>query len=668
MEVGRKKKLPWGSLRGPQVLILYLIGIIAVFIGERLVGGHGTGRLLTSGLGAAAAVLACLAWIAAWLRSEGVSRRIERLAGLLALGGLAALGLYLLGSDLVMGPSPLGKGDQGVGARQVLGIAWPILMFCTLLPLVFLQVSSASMARGRGLEIGRIRASALSGAVSAAFLCTLFLLNAIADRKDESIDLSYFKTTTPSEASRSMIAGLDTDTRALLFFPAANDVLEQVRPYFKELTGLSSHFSIEIVDRALNPELTGKHHVSSDGTILLVRGESKQKITIGADLERAKRNLRKLDSEFQKAMLKLHRNKDVVYLIRGHGERGPEKSASDVRPGVLVLKKFLMALNMKVENLGPVEGLAGGVPPDAALVIWIDPTAPLFPGEAQAIESYLDQGGRMLITLDVDSGTAAGEILSYLGLTYKPVKLANEKAYVPIDRTPADVYNIVTGSFSSHQSVTTVSRDSRRFPVLFPASGYIEKAKTAAKTRRIVFTVRSLPKTWADTDGDMRRSAQERSAVFNLAAAVSMKIEKKQDGDRDEKAKTSVGDKPAAKKPGEKAVAKKPGKEKALHAEDEMRVVVFSDSDVFADRYLGFRVSFSEIGGNMQLMADVLRWLADEERVPGLPASEEDVKIVHTRDEDVVWFYGTVFAVPLIILLIGFATRWGRGRKKKRVA
>ncbi|HUU01175.1 MAG TPA: hypothetical protein VM425_07050 [Myxococcota bacterium] len=73
----------------------------------------------------------------------------------------------------------------------------------------------------------------------------------------------------------------------------------------------------------LNPELTRKQHVSSDGTILLVRGESKQKITIGADLERAKRNLRKLDSEFQKAMLKLHRNKDVVYLIRGHGERGP---------------------------------------------------------------------------------------------------------------------------------------------------------------------------------------------------------------------------------------------------------------------------------------------------------------------------------------------------------
>jgi hypothetical protein len=45
--------------------------------------------------------------------------------------------------------------------------------------------------------------------------------------------------------------------------------------------------------------------------------------------------------------------------------------------------------------------------------------------------------------------------------------------------------------------------------------------------------------------------------------------------------------------------------------------------------------------------------------------SEEDVKIAHTRAEDVIWFYATVFAVPLIILGAGAGTRWGRGRKRR---
>jgi hypothetical protein len=681
MAVNGQKKLPWGSVRGPHVLVLYLAGMIAVYVGERLVGGQDLTRLLVSGGGAAAVLASCVAWLLAWLRGEGPNRQVERLSALLSLGGLAALGVYLMGSDLLLGPAPLTKAPGGVTLRQVLAVAWPVLAAGTVLPMIFTQISVASMARGKGIEIGRVQASARSGAVTAIFLSTLFLVNAIADRKDIHRDLSYFKTTSPSEATRSMIEGLDTDTSALLFFPSANDVLEEVRPYFEELDGLSARFKVEVVDKAMDPELARKHRVSGDGTVLLIRGEAKQKITVGAKLDRAKRSLRKLDQEFQKAMLKLNRNRETVYLISGHGERGPDKTDLDNRSPILVLKKFLMALNLAVKHLGPVEGLASEVPPDAALLIWTDPVAPLFPGEFDAIKAYLERGGRMLVTLDTDSGDAAGELLAFLGLKYSPVKLAHERAFIPIDRTPADVYNIVTASFSSHPSVTTVSRESKRFPVLMPTSGSLEKGTSGGN--KIVFTVRSMPETWADADGDMKRGKDEKARVYQLAAAVSRKIKKppeelakkpeppapsaKKDEEKkpeDPKAKDKAKDKAKAKaKDKAKDKAKKDKKKETLKPE-EMRVVVFADSDVFSDRFVGFRLSYNEIGGNMQLLADVLRWLADEDRVPGLPRSEEDVKIVHSRNEDVYWFYGTVFPVPLLILGAGVGTRWGRGRRR----
>ena len=153
MAVNQETRLPFGSLRGPQVLVIYLAGLLAVYVGERLIGGEGTSRWLTTVVGSGAVLLSCLAWLWAWLRSQGEARRVERLSFGLAFVGVLSLALYFLGSDLVLGPAPLAKtGPAGIGFRQILAAGWPILMFCSVLPLLFVQASANSMARGRGVE------------------------------------------------------------------------------------------------------------------------------------------------------------------------------------------------------------------------------------------------------------------------------------------------------------------------------------------------------------------------------------------------------------------------------------------------------------------------------------------------------------------------------------
>ena len=62
-----------------------------------------------------------------------------------------------------------------------------------------------------------------------------------------------------------------------------------------------------------------------------------------------------------------------------------------------------------------------------------------------------------------------------------------------------------------------------------------------------------------------------------------------------------------------------------------------------------------------------MRWLAGESSVQGLPNTEEDVKIEHTKQADLGWFYATIFGGPGLVLGAGvLVSRRSRARGGKR--
>ena len=245
------------------------------------------------------------------------------------------------------------------------------------------------------------------------------------------------------------------------------------------------------------------------------------------------------------------------------------------------------------------------------------------------------------MAVEPENKAVVDEMLAYLGLQMNPAKLAHDRAFIPISRTPADKYNIVTNSFSSHPSVATVSKYSQGMPVLAPTTGSLEKLKDT--DRKVIFVVRSLPNTWADADKDMNRGESERLQTFQIGAAVELKV-------GDEK-KDATAPKPAADNSKD---------------EKEMRAVVFADADLFSDDFIMAPLGAERHPPNYHMFADVVRWLVGESQVGGVPSSEEDVKILHSRTEDSWWFYSTVIGVPLLILGLGLLTGWGRGRRNRR--
>jgi hypothetical protein len=65
------------------------------------------------------------------------------------------------------------------------------------------------------------------------------------------------------------------------------------------------------------------------------------------------------------------------------------------------------------------------------------------------------------------------------------------------------------------------------------------------------------------------------------------------------------------------------------------------------------------------LALDVAHWLMGDEAYTGLTSTEVDVPISHTRKQDVIWFYGTIFLAPVLVIAAGFGvTRGGRRRRR----
>jgi hypothetical protein len=59
---------------------------------------------------------------------------------------------------------------------------------------------------------------------------------------------------------------------------------------------------------------------------------------------------------------------------------------------------------------------------------------------------------------------------------------------------------------------------------------------------------------------------------------------------------------------------------------------------------------------------DAVRWLMGDEKFQGEITSEADVPITHTRKQDVIWFYSTIFLVPALVVGLGLiVTRRRRG-------
>jgi hypothetical protein len=242
------------------------------------------------------------------------------------------------------------------------------------------------------------------------------------------------------------------------------------------------------------------------------------------------------------------------------------------------------------------------------------------------------------------------ELVGLVGLKFDGTVLANPVRHMQRAGNESDNIILMTNRFSSHASVSTLSRNASQAAVVMVGANSLDKASTA-KTERVDFTLRSLTGTFPDKNRNFRQEkTDEPDNIFNMGAAVAKAIEGPSGEASSEAASAAGGGGAAGKDDKDKSAAK------------EMRAFVLADADSVSDLLLG------NFPANRMMVFDAVRWLGGEESFTGEVNTEEDVRIEHSQQKDLAWFYGTIFGVPGLVLGVGLMvsrrSRQGKGGKK----
>ncbi|MEO8900797.1 MAG: Gldg family protein [Polyangiaceae bacterium] len=675
---------------------LYAAGMVLVFLGERVLSGLEKGAGAATALGLLCVLLATALRFSPRFQSGGERKSIETLLALLSLAGLVALGIYFATTDA--GVAKVGISHLASPRKEhLLGelrVIWIALAAVSLIPMLFAETALWPMRRAERPESRRVWAAASAGLtlVIAALYGALFVY--AAGGVTWKADYSYFKTSRPSESTRKIAASLAEPVRVVAFFPDVNEVRNEVASYLRDLGAGMPKLQIQISDRLLAPKLAKELHATQDGVIILSRDSVNYTINLGTDIDAARPKLKTLDRDVKEQLLKLARARLTAYFTVGHGELNePNKGKPDSGAhSATITRTILQKQNFTVKDLGLAQGLASEVPDDADVVLILGPSDPFAPEEINALQRYADRGGHLFISLDPDanssqisapntpapiplpahspsasasaapahsstapalSASAASkakppaapvpevpevvppglEALAGLAqLKYSPTVLANEHSHIRLAFNNSDQTRLVTNSFSSHASVSTLSRNAPAASVVFFGAGSLERAPGA--TAKIDFAVRAPTGTWADRNKNFVHDKDtEKASGYNIAAAVSKPI---------------VG---GAQPP--PSTAKKPTEKKP--ETKEMRAFVVADTDAFSDLVM------SNVPGNQYFLADAVRWLVGEESFAGAETSEEDSHIEKTKQQDLSWFYATIFGAPCLVMAAGvFVSRRSR--------
>ncbi|WP_437910837.1 Gldg family protein [Sorangium sp. So ce327] len=604
----------------------YAGALLALFLGERVVPTIEWLRYALSGLGFLTLVLVTALRFATAVRESDERRAVERALAILSALGVVAVAAYFTTTDAGQAMVGVSRAAPELRGRidAATTVAWVALLVMATVPLFFGEAALAPMRRAERIEGRRVRAATLSGLTLgfAAVYSALFVF--AASKLDLKADFSYYRTARPGESTKRVAESLTAPLKITAFYPQQNEVGAEVEGYLREVKAASPQITVEVQDRLLVPALAKEAKVTQDGVIVLSRDGSRETLTVGSDIKSAGAKLKSLDADFQKVLLKVIRPQRTAYLTVGHGELNESASSPEGRT-TKNLRKLLESQNYVIKDLGLAQGLGSEIPKDASVVIVLGPQKAFLPEEVAALKRHADEGGHLLLALDPDAKVDLDPLAGAVGLTWKPEVLANDRVYVRRRYNDSDQGMLVTTRYSSHASVSTLSRHSQQAPTIFPGASSLDKREDGGL--KIDFVVRSLGETFADANGNFKfDEGGEKRSVYNLAAAVSKELAP--GGDDKEK--------------------------------KELRAFVVADADVFSDA--AFRNE-----PNIVLALDALRWLGGEESYAGEITTSEDVRIEHTKEKDQVWFWATILVAPAMVLGLGlFITRRGRRASGRR--
>lgn len=378
---------------------------------------------------------------------------------------------------------------------------------------------------------------------------------------DWRFDITQEGIFTPLPETVEVLKQLEDPIHVIAFYsPVSAGRRAQAEDVLQSLRAVSDLLTYEFQDPDSNPLLAEQYDLNFDGTMVFIRNRNQP------DEVFSKSNSIN-DNDIHAALVQVINPTDKkAYFLTGHGELNIA-GFDDVGMGIIV--GVIEDQGFEIETLNLFT--AGEVPEDATVVALLGQQAPLDPAELEALTSYVEGGGSLILARDpVDSETRVG--VEEDGLNdwlndYCGLRLRND-AIIDQDLARAGQafgLEFIGDSYGTH---TIVTQDLRAFGTRFSLARSIaifsEENITGGAVTPLVFTSGNA---WGETRFDLLSAGvaqpDPEDATGPLTIAASCEI-------------------------------------------DESRIVVFGDSDFITN-------SVGAFGGNGLLFANAMNWLADDE-------------------------------------------------------
>jgi ABC-type uncharacterized transport system involved in gliding motility auxiliary subunit len=444
------------------------------------------------------------------------------------------------------------------------------------------------------------RFGATAGLYTIVIIGILAAINWLAQnpRFNKTFDTTANKRFTLSDETKKVVASLKEPATITFFdrpsgFGSAQALLDRYR-------NLSSKIQVQYIDYQKQPTLTRSYGVRSRGSAF---------VEVGGRREEAKAMT---EEGITGAFVKVLKGVRTVCVVKGSGERPLDSPNGD---GLSNFKNLLQRDNYETKAITLIDKTA--VPSECSVTVVAGPQNDYTPNEVSALKHYVENGGRALILLDppinfgrehIAENNGLADMLSKWGAT--PVK------DLVLEQNPmGQIFGLgaETPLVSDYQSHPIVN-DLKDHVTGFQVSRSIEVKNGDKTTVSKLFSTSdaAIATTTLNKQPESLSGPDIKKGPFTLGAA----------GNYDTGKPSNPG-----------------------------RFVVVGNASFVSDGPVG--VAFQ---ANRDLALNTINWLSSDEELISIRPKEADNRTFNATNRQMAIFqYTDIFAIPLMIIVIGVA-------------
>jgi ABC-type uncharacterized transport system involved in gliding motility auxiliary subunit len=513
-------------------------------------------------------------------------------------------------------------------------MTWPAL--CGLLGLALLawgvfqlRTELGAMIRQRRGEIALYTLGVIGVLVALTYLSTLFPVR---------VDMTTAGLYSLSDQTKEMLKRLEKPVHVTFFHdPMMRETVELYQLFAKNSNG---KVTLEFFDPMLNPaqarmrgvEFAGTSIIESEGRRLQISGPS--------------------ETDIANAVLRISRGvQQLACFLDGHGEPDPFSLESHdhtegagghshglgaqtmlhERHGIAKARHGLEAMNYSVKKvllMKADESLS-----KCNILIVAGPRTALLPGEVQAIDRYLADGGNALFMLDPFIQTGLEPIVEEFGVVLDDTMVIDSASHFWTDVSAPAITD-----YNRHE----ITRD---LPLsFFPGARSLSPTAQPVPGVSVRPVINSSKESYAGTN---REKAEFNPAKDKAGPATIMVVANRKPEF------VAPAEAVLRELRGEKPLPGAGGKmDKAPKFTGKSRVAIIGDSD-FATN------SFFHIMGNGKLFLNTVNYLASQENLIGIEPRTYDLPRVNLTNRQMKGtFFLSIVLIPALMALVGIAVWW----------